>query len=130
MSSSTKLGTLTRRLGLFLTPEESNPPKIISLLHENLAKLGREHEERFAGDQAEISDPGVCALHFALLPNRAVKKRHRYELRALVYRLIEDGADSLSPVEKRTLISDPETVMRLHTLSWSREQDAVDSRKL
>ncbi|WP_045223842.1 glucans biosynthesis glucosyltransferase MdoH [Methyloterricola oryzae] len=128
MSSSTKLGVLTRRMGLFLTPEESNPPEVIRLLHANLKQLEVENEARFGSDRQAIADPGVCALHFALLPNRPVKRRHRYELKALIYRLIEDGYDKLSPVEIRSMVADPETVMRLHTLAWSNEQDAGGTR--
>jgi len=120
-SSSTKLGLLTRRLGLFLTPAESDPPRVVQLLHENLARMADQAAEaRSAGEHGRVLDPGVCALHLALLPNRPIKKRHRHELKALVYRLVEEGPEQLSTLDKRTLISDPETLMRLHTLAWSR----------
>lgn len=125
MSSSTKLGKIARRLGIFLTPEEAAPPRIIQLLHDNLARAEEESALNPGGEQASIMNPGVCALHLALLPNRPVKKRHRHELKALLYRLVEDGPEHLSAMEKRTLISDPETLMRLHTLAWGKQENAT-----
>lgn len=122
LSSSTKLGALARRLGFFLTPAESNPPRVIRLLQENLTRQAEPGvEELRKGDYGRVMDPGICALHLALLPNRPVKKRHRHELKALVYRVVEEGPENLSAQDKRTLISDPETLLRLHTLAWSRQ---------
>jgi membrane glycosyltransferase len=115
LSSSAGLGQFARRLGLFLTPEESQPPRVIRLLQENLMRPLHE------GDR--ISDPGICALHAALLPHRILKKHHRHQLHALLYQLIEEGPENLSAAEKRSLLSHPETLMRLHILAWSRHPD-------
>jgi membrane glycosyltransferase len=68
----------------------------------------------------KLAEPGACALHAALLPQRLPKKRLRHQLHALMYQLVEEGPEALSSVEKRSLISDPDTLMRLHTLAWSR----------
>lgn len=114
-SSSTWLGLLTRRMGLFLTPAESNPPEVIRYLHENLDHAKELHEDEYGN----IKDPTVYALHLALLPKRPVKKRQRYELKALTYRLLEDGISSLSTAERRSLIADPESLQRLHNLAWT-----------
>lgn len=122
LSSSTAVGQATRRLGLFLTPEESREPRIIQLLKENLSQL--EAAGASAGEARALADPGVCALHLALLPNRPVKKRQRHQLRALLYQLVEEGPEKLSAAEKRSLVSDPETLIRLHTLACSRSEDA------
>lgn len=121
LSSSAAVGTAARRLGLFLTPEEYQEPRVIQLLKENLVVMEAAEEARLAGmgEVRNVADPGVCALHLALLPNRPVKKRHRHQLRALVYQLVEEGPEKLSPMDKRSLISDPETLVKLHTLSWS-----------
>jgi len=121
MSSSTGMGKWARRLGFFLTPEETRPPRVIELLQENLALVEKASEPRFAGEHGNVMDPGVCALHLALLPHRPVKKRHRHELKALVYRLIEEGPNHLAAAEKRALVADPETLLRLHNLAWSRQ---------
>ena len=120
VSSSAWVSVITRKMGLFLTPEESKEPRVLTLLSENLQMLeAQKAGRRRTGEVRNIEDPGVCALHLALLPNRPVKKRQRHQLRALVYELIEEGPETLSGPQKRSLISDPETLVKLHTLSWS-----------
>ncbi|MGI9213047.1 MAG: glucans biosynthesis glucosyltransferase MdoH [Methylococcaceae bacterium] len=121
LSSSSKVGILTRRLGLFITPEEQQPPRVIRLLHENIARSQSEAQGDTDGLNA-IANPGIAALHTALLPLRPLSKRHRYQLQALVYQLVEEGPDSIPPSEKRRLISNAETLSRLHILAWNRAQ--------
>ncbi|MDF9393232.1 MULTISPECIES: glucans biosynthesis glucosyltransferase MdoH [Methylococcus] len=116
ISSSAGLGLLARRLGLFLTPEEARAPRVIELLHQNLERDSGAEESAYG----KIVDPAACALHAALLPQRLPKKRLRHQLHALMYQLVEEGPETLSSAEKRSLISDPDTLMRLHTLAWSR----------
>lgn len=117
LSSSTKVGLLARKLGFFMTPEEYRAPRVVELLHENLAKA--EQSVAQAEGELNVADPGTYSLHLALLPDRPIKKRQRHQLRAWVYQLVEDGPETLSAAEKRALISDPETLTRLHTLAWS-----------
>ena len=125
LSSSAWVGQTARKLGLFLTPEEYRQPRVLQLLNENLERMEREQAAALAEstDIRHVADPGVCALHLALLPNRPVKKRHRHQLRALVYQLVEEGPEKLTPAEKRNLISDPETLVRLHTMSWGGREE-------
>jgi membrane glycosyltransferase len=123
LSSSTRLGGLARRLGLFLTPEERRPSRVIQLLHENLARSEAHAEAERPGESSGVADPAVYSLHLALLPNRPVKKRQRHQLRALVYQLVEEGPENLSATDKRALISDSETLSRLHVLAWSRRDN-------
>ena len=122
LSSSAYVGRLTRRLGFFLTPEESEEPRVLQLLHEHLTLLQTEQgggDEGRSEERDRISNPGVSALHLALLPDRPVKKRHRHHLRALLYQLLEEGPEKMSMHDKRSLVSDPETLSKLHTLAWS-----------
>jgi membrane glycosyltransferase len=118
ISSSTALGLLAKRLGLFLTPDETDPPDVIRYLR---TQLDQSSDEAARDERGKIADPAVCALHVALLPDRLVKKRVRHHLRALTYQVIEEGPASLSQSDKRALVADPESLMRLHTLSWSPE---------
>lgn len=123
LSSSTKVGSLARKLGFFMTPEEYKAPRVVELLHENLARAQDEGGQNEG--ELNVADPGAYSLHLALLPNRPVKKRQRHQLRALVYQLVEDGPETLSATDKRALIADPETLARLHTLAWSRKDKDV-----
>lgn len=116
VSSSAGLGLFARKLGLFLTPEESRTPRVIELLHRNLERESGAEESGYG----KVVDPAACALHAALLPQRIPRKRQRHQLHALMYQLVEDGQETLSSAEKRSLISDPDTLMRLHTLAWNR----------
>ncbi len=118
LSSSTALGLLAKKLGLFLTPDESDPPDVIRYLRANLEAAAAEEVE--LDEQQKIADPGICALHLALLPNRLARKRVRHQLKALVYQAIEDGSESLAQNDKRALVADPESLLRLHTLAWNR----------
>jgi len=119
LSSSTALGLLAKRLGLFLTPDETEPPCVIRYLRANLDRADS-IDEADRDEQRKIADPAACALHVALLPDRLVKKRTRHQLRALIYQVVEEGSGSLSQGDKRALVADPESLLRLHTLSWSR----------
>ncbi|RQW84760.1 MAG: glucans biosynthesis glucosyltransferase MdoH [Methylococcus sp.] len=124
LSSSAWVGQTARKLGLFLTPEEYQQPRVLQLLNENLQRMERDQAAvAESTDNRHVADPGVSALHLALLPNRPVKKRQRHQLRALVYQLVEEGPEKLSPAEKRHLISDPETLVRLHTMAWGGREE-------
>lgn len=122
ISSSAGLGRLARRLGIFLTPEEYRPPRVVQLLRENLEKLESQKNPAIGIEGAErhVADPATCAIHQALLPGKPPKKRLRYHLRALLYQLVEEGPESLTAAEKRTLIADSEMLSRLHVLAWTR----------
>lgn len=125
LSSSIALGRWTRSMGLFLTPEETDPPTVLRYLEENLADdepvlpvLQDKPQSRFV--QA-LTDPYVNALHLSLLPEREPPgKRRRHYLDGLIHQLEDEGPDSLSAGQKRELIADPESLQRLHALFWSR----------
>ena len=125
LSSSIALGQQARNLGLFLTPEECDPPDVLRYLEDGLREndpvlpaLRRAPVNRFI--QA-LTDPYVNALHRSLLPEREPpSKRRRHYLEGLIHQLEEEGPDSLSSAQKRELIADPETLLRLHALFWSR----------
>ena len=125
LSSSMALGRQARQWGLFLTPEETEPPTVLRDLEDGLREtkpvlpvLRKTPPSRFV--QALV-DPYVNALHRSLLPEREPPgKRRRHYLEGLIHQLEEEGPNSLSSAQKRELIADPETLLRLHALFWSR----------
>lgn len=110
-SSRTALGLVARRMGLFLIPAESDPPQVLRLLHQYLRQEPSVREE-----QELIGEPGMCALHAALLLHQPLNKKQRHQLHATLYHLIEEGPTNLSAVEKCSLLSHAETLFRLHFL--------------
>ncbi|HUM93533.1 MAG TPA: glucans biosynthesis glucosyltransferase MdoH [Candidatus Competibacter sp.] len=125
LSSSIALGQAAREWGLFLTPEETNPPAVLRYLAENLqdddAVLPALRDRPPNHFVQALTDPYVNALHLSLLPERGPPgKRRRHYLEGLIHQLEEEGPDSLSAAQKRDLIAEPETLLRLHALFWSR----------
>jgi len=124
LSSNMTLGRQTRQMGLFLTPEETDPPKVLRDLDEYLQEgepmlpaLQKTTSSRFL--QALI-DPYVNALHRSLLPEHEPPgKRRRHYLEGLIHQLEEEGPNSLNLMQKRELIADPDILLRLHALFWS-----------
>ena len=125
LSSSMALGRRAKELGLFLTPEETDPPTVLRDLEDDLREgeavlpvLQKAAPSRFV---QVLVDPYVNALHRSLLPEREPPgKRRRHYLEGLIHQLEEEGPNSLSPAQKRELIADPDTLLRLHALHWSR----------
>ncbi|HEY8514712.1 MAG TPA: glucans biosynthesis glucosyltransferase MdoH [Candidatus Binatia bacterium] len=122
-SSRVSLGDRARRLGLFLTEEETSPPQELRDLWENeriaaeaSAKLPPEQRDGF---MRALIDPYVNALHRALLRRpRKLRPSIREAREQLAERLLRDGVSALSPREQRIVFHDPDLVDRLHAEIW------------
>jgi membrane glycosyltransferase len=123
LASSTELGLKAQKLGLFLIPEESSPPPILQRFRCFLAQEPRVREE-----QELLGEPGVCALHAALLLRQPLERKQRYLLRAILYHFLEEGIANLSLAEKRSLLSRAETLFRVHFLLTSRRLSAEQAK--
>ncbi len=124
LSSSINLGRVSRRLGLFLIPEETKKPAVLHYLEVNLKEapvLSILREKPYSRFVQTLIDPYVNALHLSLLPEREPPgRRHQHYLDGLINQLEDDGPNSLSASQKRDLIADPASLRRLHILYWSR----------
>jgi membrane glycosyltransferase len=120
-SSRVAVGRWALERGLFLTPVEKHPPAVSARVLRHIGALAPATGTDRPGIKRVLIEPAVNALHMALLPERRLGKRQRYHLRMLIYQLLEEGPESLTQGEKRWLISDPETLCLLHTLTWSEE---------
>jgi membrane glycosyltransferase len=123
-SSSVALGDRTRRLGLFLIPEESDPPPELRDLTANqraaeqaaaaLPVLERDGLVRAA------ADPSINALHRAALGRaRRLRPTIAAERQDLLARALESGPTALAPRYRRVLLCDPVMVDRLHAAVWA-----------
>ncbi len=134
LTSRVRLGDLTRRLGLFLIPEETDPPV-------ELGDLEASHEAALAKGRAlpaaerdgfvrAVVDPAINALHRSLLRGRrSVRGEIRAHRAALVMRAIAEGPGALSDRERRTvLLHDPDAVDALHERVWALADGAAAAR--
>jgi membrane glycosyltransferase len=113
-----------RRFGLFLTPEETEPPTVLATMENNLAEIkGRirlpPELEKHHGLMQVFLDPYVNGLHVSLLRKRKNIDVSRGYLNKIAQRLIKEGPQALKPREIKAMIHDTETVTDLHYRLWS-----------
>ncbi len=124
MLSQVRLGQSARKLGLFLTPEESMPPYELKRLHQNLAECYR-HLPAIKPLRADygllqaVLDPYVNAMHVALLRQRKPTEESREWFALLRARLLRDGPARFTVKEKMALLLDAESMISLHRDLWT-----------
>jgi membrane glycosyltransferase len=118
------LGDRARAWGLFLIPEEREPPPE---LHDLQGALDASERDAAALPVLETDgfvraavDPFMNAVHRSRLGRprrlRAEIAAHRQDLLA---RALESGPTALTPRHRRVLLSDPVMVERLHVAIWA-----------
>ncbi len=113
-------GRAARAAGLFVTPEESHPPPLLRLYRAALAAPGLPRCTSARGFLAAIVDPGVNALHCALLPlSGASQEGMALSRQQLILTAIKDGPGALTPSERLRILSDRDSVAGLHWRVWS-----------
>ena len=126
-TSRVDVGRRLRDWGIFLTPCESDPPRVLQLLARNMSDrvpaVVPEAATSSLFEQA-IADPFMNALHRTLLERQPRAKSERLRLDGLIARLQENGPQSLSREEKRDLLCDPTSMATLHALAWQARDDS------
>jgi membrane glycosyltransferase len=122
-SSRVSPGERARKAGLFLTPEEADPPPILLTLERGL-KMAAARPWARAEDALErvLGDPAVRALRLALLSSGEIKdKLRRHYLEGLELKYQHEGSAALEAREKREMLLDEETIRSLvmQTGAWS-----------
>ncbi len=118
LTSRVTWGRQARQWGLFVIPEEVQPPLLLQQFERALA-----HEKTIGnateGFEAAVNDPYMNALHIALLPDTSpLGKRHRLYLESVLLKGVEEGWMRLSATEKKELLSYPWSVTQLHQQGW------------
>ncbi|MFA6172793.1 MAG: glucans biosynthesis glucosyltransferase MdoH [Kiritimatiellales bacterium] len=124
MLSKTSAGTTLRRMGLFVTPQESNPPLELAELQANLDACKQhipplEPLRKNYGFMQVVIDPYVNAIHISLLRRR--NKHRRLDsayFTQLQNRVVTEGPDVLSRREQMALLLNPECMAWLHEQIW------------
>ena len=128
--SKSSFGLQARSLGIFLTPEETNPPPELRDLERNLAECYR-HLPPFEPLRADyglmqaVLDPYINAMHVALLRQRRPSAGAREWFAKLQARLLREGPDRFTSKEKMALLLDPQSMIRLHRELWSLPSDSL-----
>jgi len=122
--SKTSMGRGARDMGIFLTPEEVDPPAELKQLTQNLAECYR-HLPPFEllrsdyGLLQAVLDPYINAMHVALLRQRRPSEEAVEWFSQLRRRLLHDGPGALATKEKMALLLDAESMIWLHRELWS-----------
>jgi membrane glycosyltransferase len=133
-TSRRSLGEKARRLGLFVTPEETSPPPELAALRARMAGLEMAGETHCrlpdAGLADAVLDPYVNAVHVSLLREKGQNPAHVLalaelrlggpEVRTLCEKLLAHGPAQLEPKEKLVILSDAEVLPWLHRQAWLR----------
>jgi len=139
LTSRRDLGIRARKLELFLTPEEVNPPaEIISLRsHLKIHELTGDVAPRrpHTGLAAAVLDPYLNAIHVSLLREKQFNPVYAEQLfklgtgteksLALGEKLLTEGPDKLTASERMLLMADEHTLVWLHQQSWRRAGDSL-----
>ncbi len=121
--SKVSFGARARKLGLFLTPEETSPPYELRRLQQNLAECYRhlppiEALRADYGLTQAVLDPYVNAMHVALLRQRRQTEESREWFEQLRERLLRNGPSDFTLQDKMALLMDADSMMTLHRELW------------
>jgi len=121
--SKAGLGRAARRVGLFLTPEETRPTEELRALRKNLAEC-YQHLQPIEPLRADygllqaVLDPYVNAVHVSLLRQRRPSEESREYFLQLRQKLLAGGPAELSRREQMALLLDADSMIWLHRELW------------
>jgi len=131
LTSRASLGRAARRLGFFLTPEETFPPPELVELRERLAR----DRSAAPGVEDSIIDPYINAVHVSLLREarlhpesaRAIAESEVGDgsVRALAEEVLAKGFGALEAADQKLVLSDADTMSWLHRQLWLRPESTV-----
>ncbi len=135
LASRVPLGDRARAAGLFLIPEETDPPRELRDVEELADRPPSTVGRPAAGTHVPAAtrpgavraavDPALNALHRALLgAPRAMRAAIRARREALVDRALAEGPTALAPADRATLLRDPVIVDELHARVWAEGGEA------
>lgn len=138
-TSRGSLGLRARRLGLFLTPEETSPPPELAALKVRMAghePAGREVQHGpNLGIADAVLDPYVNAIHVSLQREKRFNPAYaealaklgvgREQVRVLGEKLLATGPDALAPPEKLLVLSDADAMSWLHKRAWLQPSETL-----
>lgn len=130
MLSKGSLGAQARRIGVFLTPEETQAPPELGRLTQNLAACYKHMRpiEALRNDYGllqAVLDPYINAVHVAMLRQRRPSEESRDWFSLLRHRLLFEGPGHLTTKETLALLLDAESMIWLHEELWKQPSSAL-----
>jgi membrane glycosyltransferase len=142
LTSRSSLGAHAKKLGLFLTPEETRPPmEIVSLrsrmkIHELTEDEYMAHSSRpHSGLARAVLDPYVNAIHVTLLREKNLNPVYAEQfkkigagtdaVRDLGEKLLAHGPEKLKPSERMAVMADQRVMVWLHQQAWVRPEEKL-----
>ncbi len=125
-------GRRARERGLFLTPDETEPPPELSRLERNLEECYRHMQpipqlrDDYGLLQA-VLDPYVNAVHVSLLRQRGGSHAMRSYFGGLRKKLLAEGPGNLTHREKMALLLDAESMIWLHEALWKQPAEQLSA---
>jgi membrane glycosyltransferase len=133
-TSRVELGGRTRKWGLFLTPEETQPPaELVSVrarlkIRDIIAQTNP--RARHNGFSEAVLDPYVNAIHVSLLREKKSNPVYAeqfkmmgvggHKIRSLVEKFLAEGPDNVGWEERLLIMSDANAMEWLHEQIWLR----------
>jgi membrane glycosyltransferase len=140
LTSRRTVGTWAKTCGLFLTPEETAPPReLVSLrsrmkIHD-LTADGIPQFRTHAGLATAVLDPYVNAVHVSLLREKQMNPVYAEHLKRmganteaakeLGEKLLAQGPGRLQPAERMLVLADQGVMVWLHQQAWLRPEEKL-----
>ena len=140
LTSRRSLGARAKQAGLFLTPEETQPPVELVTLRSRMKIHDLTEDETprcrvHAGLAAAVLDPYVNAVHVSLLREKQlnpVYAEHFAKIgactdaaRELGEKPLACGPEKLKPSERMTVMADQRVMVWLHQQAWVRPEEKL-----
>ena len=150
ITSRRHLGARLRKLGLFLTPEETAPPPELVALRARMKVHEITGSHAFASGPAStragphhahtglaeaVLDPYVNAIHVSLLREKRLNPTYAEQLfqlgagsetvGALGEKLLANGPEKLTPAERMAVMADQRVMVWLHQQAWMRPDEKL-----
>ncbi len=130
LTSSAAVGRFFRRLGIFVTPEETAQPDELAATQQGERELALPPDGLAApfgwGFARAVADPLANAVHRAMLRGpRSLAPGVRAQRSALAEKLLAGGPKALSKKEQKLLLVDPALMAELHLRLWSLPPDRL-----
>ncbi|HEY2776024.1 MAG TPA: glucans biosynthesis glucosyltransferase MdoH [Candidatus Binatia bacterium] len=131
--SKIDLGDRIRRLGLFVIPEEVEPPRELQELDSQMAGAFEYAASRPApwrdGFALAVADPLMNAVHRCQLGGpRRVRSQIREARRSALDGVVTAGPASVDVKRRRMILNDPELIEEIHWRLWRCDDDEITRR--